>query len=697
MKSSDEHRRATAAQARRSTAAAFDAMRAHYAQALTPALRAEALQRWDTHAPRLLAAWEALYPSVSGADRPQTNAPTAQETLAAFVHAMAEATNARSAALRALDAAREREPSWFLDQRIVGYTAYVDRFGGDLRGVAERVPYLQRLGVRYLHLLPFLAAREGDNDGGFAVRDYDTVAPALGENADLEALTARLRAAGISLCADLVLNHTADDHAWALAARRGDPRYREYFHIFPDRRLPDAYESHLCQIFPQTAPGNFTEVPALGWVWTTFYGYQWDLNWANAEVFAHMALTLLRLANRGIEAFRLDSTAFLWKRLGTDCMNQPEAHTILQALRAVAAIAAPGVLLKAEAIVPARQLPPYFGLPSEANANAQAEAVAECHLAYHSSLMAAAWVGLAEGRGDVVADVIRATPPLPPGCGWLTYLRCHDDIGWNVLREEAAGGDGRAAYDLARIAGFYAGETPDSFARGRRFQCAGDDRAHGSNGMAAALVGIAEAQARGDAAALRMAEARLRLLYGIVFACAGLPSLYMGDEIALGNDEAYTDDPLRADEGRWLHRPAMPWPLAEAAEAVAAGDTHERRRATAPQAEDVSALGIAQRVGRALRAMIAARMATPALRGDAPMRVLTLGDPALLGIVRDERFVALCNLSGREVAVDAPAALTDSRWRSMLDEGMHEHGRICEFPARLPAYALLWLLRDSSA
>jgi amylosucrase len=616
---------------------------------------------------------------------------------------MAEATNARSPALRALDDARERHPSWFLDQSIVGYTAYVDRFGGDLRGVAERVPYLQRLGVRYLHLLPFLAAREGENDGGFAVRDYDTVAPALGDNADLEALTARLRAAGISLCADLVLNHTADDHAWALAARRGDPRYRQYFHVFPDRRLPDAYERHLGQIFPQTAPGNFTHVPGLGWVWTTFYGYQWDLNWANPEVFAHMALTLLRLANRGIEAFRLDSTAFLWKRLGTDCMNQPEAHTILQALRAVAAIAAPGILLKAEAIVPARQLPPYFGLPGEANA--QAEAVPECHLAYHSSLMAAAWVGLAEGRGDAIAEVIRATPPLPTGCGWLTYLRCHDDIGWNVLREEAAGGDGRAAYDLARIARFYAGETPGSFARGRRFQSAGEDRAHGSNGMTAALVGIAEAQARGDGAALRIAEARLRLLYGIVFACAGLPSLYMGDEIALGNDEAYADDPLRADEGRWLHRPAMPWALAEGAEHLAARDAHEITRATAQQAEDVSALGIAQRVGRALRTLIAVRIATPALRGDATMQVLTLSDPALLGIVRDHSFVALCNLSEREVMVDAPAALTDACWRSMLDEGvldegmldqgMLENGRTCEFPTRLPPYALRWLLRDT--
>jgi amylosucrase len=680
-----------------------DALRAQFADAFAPgatrpaqARIEQALTRWDTHAPRLFSLLRALYGHSIGFD-----AAAAQ-----FARWIGGCADGRPEALRVLDTAREQDPAWFLAQDMIGYTTYVDRFGGTLTGMAARVPYLQRLGVRYLHLLPFLRAREGDNDGGFAVRDYDTIEPALGNNEDLDALTACLRDAGISLCADLVLNHTADDHAWALAARRGDPRYRDYFHIFPDRSVPDAYERTLGQIFPQTAPGNFTHVPDVGWVWTTFYGYQWDLNWSNPDVFVHMALTMLRLANRGIEAFRLDSTAFLWKRPGTDCMNQPEAHTILQALRAVVAIAAPGVLLKAEAIVPARQLPPYFGLRD--GGQPAGNTTPECHLAYHSTLMAAAWVALAEQRGDVLADVIDATPSLPRGCGWLTYLRCHDDIGWNVLREEAAGGVGRASFDLLRIERFYAGETADSYARGRRFQSGGEDHVHGSNGMASALAGIADARARGDATALGTAEARLRLLYGIVFASAGLPCLYMGDEIALGNDETYADDPERAAEGRWLHRPAMPWFAAEAAaetavyEARAVVDNGVDRHAFDEHTlnehpldeHDLDEHAIARRIGRALRALIAVRQHTTALRGDAAMRVLPLRDPALLGIVRGEDFVALCNLSDREVAVEAPPtsiwASADTRWRDLLD-GRRE----VDFPACLAPYALRWLLRDT--
>ncbi len=639
------------------------------ANALTAASHAQVSTRCDAHCARLFAALETLY----------GDAPNFDSALERLAKGMADCSNARSETLRAMDDIREREPNWFLAQDVVGYTAYVDRFGGTLRGVAERVPYLQGLGVRYLHLLPFLHAREGDNDGGFAVRDYDAVDPALGSDSDLDILTARLRSAGISLCADLVLNHTADDHRWAHAARAGDPRYRAYYHHYVDRSVPDAYERTLDQVFPQTAPGNFTYVPELGWVWTTFYSYQWDLNWSNPDVFVEMALTMLRLANRGIEAFRLDSTAYLWKRLGTDCMNQPEAHTILQALRAVVAIVAPGVLLKAEAIVPARQLTPYFGINADGD---MSTAPPECHLAYHSTLMTAIWVALAEQRGDVLADVIDATPGLPEGCGWLSYLRCHDDIGWNVLREEAVGHDASAPFDLARIARFYAGDTIDSFARGRSFQSAGGDHVHGTNGMASALVGIADAQARADAKALHLAESRLRLLYGIVFACAGLPSLYMGDEIALGNDDDYIDDPARAAEGRWLHRPAMPWADIQI-DAVANRSIDDN---------DTTMSNTANRVGHAIRALIAARRTTPALRGDATMRTVAMGDTASLGLVRDERFVMLCNLSDREIAIETPQEFAGARWFDLLEEG-----RETVLPTRLPPYALRWLLRDTRA
>ncbi|NOT88589.1 MAG: amylosucrase [Lysobacter sp.] len=626
--------------------------------------RAQARARWDAHGTHLIATFASLY-----ADTPRFEA-----ALQRLLAGMAACNDARPDALRALDAARERDPDWFLAQDMIGYTAYADRFGVDLRGVAERVPYLQGLGIRYLHLLPFLHAREGDNDGGFAVRDYDAVEPSLGTDDDLDALTTALRDAGISLCADLVLNHTADDHHWALAALRGDPHYRAYYHRFADRALADAYERDLHQVFPQTAPGNFTYVPTLGWVWTTFYGYQWDLNWSNPDVFVEMALTMLRLANRGIEAFRLDSTAYLWKRLGTDCMNQPEAHAILQALRAVVDIVAPGVLLKAEAIVPARELPPYFGLSNDSGNGSGNDSAAgrECHLAYHSTLMAALWVALAEQRGDLLADVIAHTPTLPKASGWLTYLRCHDDIGWNVLREEARGGESHAPFDLARVARFYAGDTGDSFARGCSFQSAGGDHVHGTNGMASALAGIADAQARGDADALALAEQRLQLLYGIVFVTAGLPALYMGDEIALGNDEAYIDDPLRAAEGRWLHRPAMAWAKADA---VDAGHDTETTAA---------------HISSALRRMIAVRRASPALRGDAPMRALDFADTALLGIARGDDFIALFNLSARPVSATPPTAFVGSRWRDLLDDNKPA----IALPIVLAPYALRWLRRE---
>lgn len=326
------------------------ALRASVAAALDPSSAAAILARFDTHAPRLLDALSTLY-----GDRADY-----ASWLPQWLSALGVVAQARPAALRHLD--DSRAPGWFGQQDMLGYSAYVDRFAGTLRGVAERVPYLQELGVRYLHLLPFLRARAGDNDGGFAVSDYGQVEPALGSNDDLVALTARLRAAKISLCADFVLNHTADDHAWAQAARAGDTRYLDYYHHFADRSAPDKYDTTLVQVFPQTAPGNFTWVDETRqWMWTTFYPYQWDLNWSNPAVFGEMALAMLELANLGVEAFRLDSTAYLWKRPGTNCMNQPEAHTILVALRAVADIVAPSVVMKAEAIVPMAELPPYFG------------------------------------------------------------------------------------------------------------------------------------------------------------------------------------------------------------------------------------------------------------------------------------------------------------------------------------------------
>jgi amylosucrase len=258
----------------------------------------------------------------------------------------------RPAELKALDLARDLDPDWFLSQDMVAYVAYADRFAGTLRGITDHIPYLKDLGVTYLHLMPCLMPRPGQSDGGYAVMDYRRIDPKLGTMDDLEATARELRANGISLCLDLVLNHTAKEHDCAERAKAGDPHYQAFYRMFDDDRLPQAYEKTLIDIFPDQAPGSFTFYPDLGkWVWTTFNEYQWDLNWENPEVFLAMLDTILHLANRGVEVFRLDAVAFMWKRLGTTCQNLPEVHDLLQAIVQATRAAAPGVIHKAEAIV----------------------------------------------------------------------------------------------------------------------------------------------------------------------------------------------------------------------------------------------------------------------------------------------------------------------------------------------------------
>ncbi|MFS2006160.1 alpha-amylase family glycosyl hydrolase [Duganella sp. CT11-25] len=609
---------------------------------LSDALRPQAARRLAIHEPVLRRLLAGLYGGRADFDA----------WLGELMASLGALYSARPAELRALDEQRAAQPEWFLSQRMLGYCAYVQNFGGDLNGVAARIPYLRELGVSYLHLLPFLRARAGENDGGFAVSSFDDVEPALGSNADLDALTTELRAAGVSLCSDFILNHVADDHAWALAAKAGDAQAKAMFLTFPDRAMPDRHERTLGQVFPQVAPGNFSFVEALdSWVWTTFYPYQWDLNYANPAVFAEMAAALLRLANRGIEVFRLDSTAFLWKREGSNSMNQPEAHQILQALRAIVDIVAPGVLLKAEAIVPTRELPAYLG-----SADAP-----ECHIAYHSSLMAAGWVALAEQGTGVLREVIRNTPQLPPAATWLSYVRCHDDIGWNVLRAEASA-DGRdSAARLARVARFFSG-AEGSYASGAAFQSSDPNAAHGSNGMAASLTGLQTADTEEERA---LALRRMLLLHGLALSFGALPVLYMGDELAMENDYSYLHRPQHAMDSRWLQRPAFDrarWKERDYAGSVA-GQMHQR-----------------------LAQLLRIRRQHEALAADAPRTLLADAPDGMLALARGERFLTLMNFSGQPQSY-----ALQGRWTDCTDS------RILEGLVTLAPYAMHWLERGATA
>jgi amylosucrase len=540
----------------------------------------------------------------------------------------------RSDALRRRDRDRLLRPDWFADPSAVGYVAYADRFAGDLEGVRARIPYLARLGVTYLHLMPLLEPRQGPNDGGYAVADYRSVRPDLGTVDDLAALTADLHDASISLTLDLVLNHVAREHAWAAAARGGDPRYRGYFHVYPDRTEPNAYERTLPEVFPAFAPGNFSWDDDLrAWVWTTFNTWQWDLDWSNPEVFFEFAEIVLYLANLGVDCLRLDAIAFIWKRLGTNCQNQPEVHVITQALRALVRIAAPSVVFKAEAIVAPDDLVAYLGTGSHAGKVSD--------LAYHNSLMVQIWSTLATRDGRLMAAALNRVPPIPTTTAWATYLRCHDDIGWAIDDADAAsvGWDGAAHRSF--LSDFYSGEFAGTFARGAVFQpneATGDRRISGS---AASLAGLEAALAEGDAPSIELAVARLRCAYAMVLGFGGLPLLYMGDEVALVSDADYARDPAHADDNRWMHRPEMPWGADGLPHSLPEGGPTAAGAARA-----------AAQVDADLRHLVRTRVSLAALHASVATTVQVPGDPAIVLFVRRHAagtLVQAYNVSEREV------------------------------------------------
>ena len=480
-----------------------------------------------------------------------------------IAHGLAE----RPASLQHRDEIRLQQPDHLQRPDRIGYATYVDRFAGTLSGVGEHIDHLRSLGVTYLHLLPLLHARPAPNDGGYAVMDYRSVQPELGTMAELEQLAQKLHAADIDLTIDLVLNHVAEEHSWAVAARQGDPRYREYFYIFADRELPDQYEATLPEVFPEFAPGNFTFSEELnGWVWTTFHSWQWDLNWTNPDVFCEFVDIIINLANKGVDCLRLDAIAFIAKQMGTSCQNLPAVHVITQALRTVLRIVAPSVSLKAEAIVGPDDLVQYLGQGRFAGKISD--------LAYNNALMVHIWSTLATSDARLMAHALSRLPAIPTSATWVTYVRCHDDIGWAIDDSDAGAVGWGGASHRGFLAAYYRGDFPDSPARGADFQenpAIGDRRTSGS---AASLTGLEAALLTGDPADLERAERRLLLAHAMIYGFGGIPLLWMGDEVGLLNDHGFAADPDHADDNRWMHRPRMDWEFVARVRSHLADDAH---------------------------------------------------------------------------------------------------------------------------
>ena len=476
--------------------------------------------------------------------------------LASLREMVTACVGSRAPQLFARDLAREANPGWFQAPDQVGYVCYTDLFATTLPGVGERVDYLAELGVTYLHLMPLLRPRDGASDGGYAVASYDEIDPRLGTMDDLAALADQLHDRRMNLCIDLVVNHTAAEHPWALQARAGNPEYRDFYLFFPDRVLPDAYEATLLEVFPAFAPGNFTWLADRSeWVWSTFHDFQWDLNWANPKVFQAMFAAMLHLAEQGVDMLRLDAAPFMWKRQDTICQNLPEVHTLLTTLRALMSVAAPATSFKAEAIVTPEELTQYLGAGEPTRH--------ECDLAYNNQLMVMLWSSLATGDAQLMNNALGRMGPIPSHAAWVNYVRCHDDIGWAITPADAASVGWNQFTHRDFLLSFYSGGFAGSFATGAVFQFNPATHDGRTSGSAASLCGIERALADGDSVHLDVACARLELLYAVVYAYGGIPLLYMGDELGMRNDAGYLDDPAKADDNRWMHRPRMDWSVAQ--------------------------------------------------------------------------------------------------------------------------------------
>ena len=519
-----------------------------------------------------------------------------------LVETMARQYLVRPAHLKKTDLAREKDHNWFLSQRWVGMALYSDGFAGNLKGLRAKLPYLQELGVNMLHVMPLLDCPPGRSDGGYAVRDFRRIDERVGTLEDLEALAADMRRRDVLLALDVVVNHTSDEHAWAERARQGERTYQDYYYVFDDREMPDMFEQTMIEIFPQTSPGNFTWDEAMGkWVMTSFNNFQWDLNYSNPAVLIEMLDIILYWANRGADILRLDAVAFLWKKIGSSCQNEREAHLILQLLKDCCQVTAPAVLFIAEAIVAPVEIAKYFG---EDAINAK-----ECEIAYNATFMALLWDAVATRKTDLLHRGIKSLPKKLERATWLNYVRCHDDIGLGF--DDA---DIRACgYDPAAhrrfLVDYFTGNFAGSPARGMPFarnEKTGDARISGS---LASLVGLESALEAGDEEAVDAAIRLSLLLHAMIMSFGGIPLLYYGDEIGSLNDYGYQQDEHKRHDSRWLHRPVIDWQKAE-------------RRSQPGTVE--------QRIFSALRRMIAARKEIPAFADFNSRELVELDNPHLL-------------------------------------------------------------------
>lgn len=535
-----------------------------------------------------------------------------------------EYSEQRSKQLKKMDESREKDPNWYKKNDILGMMMYIDNYAGNLKGVEEKLDYLEECQVNYIHLMPFLDTPKGRSDGGYAVSDFRKVQPQLGTMEDLESLTQACHKRGMNVCMDFVMNHTSEDHEWAVRARHGEGEYMSRYFFYHDYSIPSQYEKTVPQVFPTTAPGNFTWLQEAGhFVMTTFYPYQWDLNYRNPRVFNEMVYNFLFLANKGIDVMRIDAVPYIWKELGTNCRNLPQVHSIVRMMRMICEIVCPGVLLLGEVVMEPEKVVPYFGTVEKP----------ECHMLYNVTTMASTWHTVATGDTRLLKLQMDIVSGLPKEYVFLNYLRCHDDIGWGLdygfLKQFGMNEVSHKKY----LNDFLTGAFPEAFGRGELYNSdptSGDARLCGTT---ASLCGIEKAAYERNDEALAQAVRLDLMLHAYMLTQSGIPVIYSGDEIGQENDYTYHEEPDRWGDSRYLHRGRFRW------------DLEAKRSETGTVQEKLfNGIGKLEQI----------RKGSPVFHTDAQVHTIDTRDDAVLGIVREnagQKLTALFNFSAYEKTV----------------------------------------------
>ncbi len=497
-------------------------------------------RRWKKNEPELDALYQSLYDDA--------------EKLTELKQIMRTAESQRSPALRRLDGRREKDPNWYQSGKMLGMTMYTDLFAGNIQNLGRKLEYLANQGITYLHLMPLLKMPHPDNDGGYAVEDFTQVDPSLGTNEDLILLASAMRRRGMSLCLDFVINHTADTHEWAKRAKSGQKEYMDRYICYETEDIPREYERTVPDVFPTTAPGSFIWVKEMKrWVCSSFYPFQWDLNYRNPAVFNGMMEYMLQLTNMGVEVLRIDATPYLWKELGTTCRNLPQVHTIMRMIRLITDTICPGVLLKGEVVMAPKELAPYFGSQEKP----------ECHLLYNSSTMCTQWSALASGDVRQLKHQLDDLHSLPLHCHFVNYIRCHDDIGWGLNEEYGSTLGQDPLQHKIYLYNFYSGNFPGSWAKGELYNYDPVSKDARTCGTTASLCGIEKGLEDQDENEISLGIQRDLLMHATIMAMKGFPMLSSGDEIAQLNGYDYHDDPDRREDSRNVHRSKFNWENAE--------------------------------------------------------------------------------------------------------------------------------------